>query len=105
MTSDDGFMVRGQIRRNSRPLAHAVVRAFHRELRHEDLLGETTTDAEGRYKVSYSAERFQRGEKDGPNLVVRVGDGTRPLAESPVLFHAQAVETVDLVATDVQEAE
>jgi hypothetical protein len=104
-TTSDFRAVRGRVRRNDRPLAGVLVRAFDREFRHEDLLGEATTDAEGRYEINYSGERFQHGEKDGPNLVVRVGDGTRPLAASPVLFHAQAVETVDLVAPDVQETE
>src|SRR3954470_10989526 len=98
MAPDNSRMVRGQVFRNGGPLAGVVVRAFGRELRSETLLGEAATDADGRYQINYVDGRAQSANDAGPNLVVRVGNGTEPLVSSPILFRAQDAETVDLVA-------
>ena len=46
---DQSFTVNGQVRSAAmQPLVNHIVRAFDKDLRHEELLGEATTDAQGR---------------------------------------------------------
>jgi peptidoglycan hydrolase-like protein with peptidoglycan-binding domain len=67
------MVVRGRVRQpDGSPLAGALVRAFDKDLRSEELLGEVTTDEAGRYEVTYTAEQFRRAEKDSADLHVRV---------------------------------
>lgn len=59
-----GFIVKGRIRQaNKSPLVNGVVRAFDKDLRSEQLLGEACTDKEGRYEISYTRAQFRRAEK------------------------------------------
>lgn len=96
------FLVRGQIHRDGRPFTGGLVRVFDRDMRSEELLGESATDAEGRYEFTYTADQFARAEKERADLRVSVltVDG-RELKSSPVLFNAARSETVDLhIETD-----
>lgn len=102
-----GFIIQGQVLLpNGTPYAGVTVRAVDRDLRSEQPLGSSTTDAEGRYSISYTAAQFSRAEKKGADLIVRVvsSDG-QVLAASPIRFHASDVETIDLQVNqaDVQE--
>lgn len=55
------FRVVGRVRHaDGQPAVRVGVRAFDRDLRREQLLGESTTDPAGRYHVAYSPERFLR---------------------------------------------
>jgi hypothetical protein len=92
------FVVKGTIRQTSGEVyGGAIVRAFDRDLRSEQLLGETKSDRAGYYQITYTAEQFQQAEKGSADLVVRVFDATGALqVESPTIFNAQAVEVVDL---------
>src|SRR5207249_3337348 len=75
-----------------------------KDLRHEDLLGETTTDQTGSYEIWYSDHQFRRPDKRRADLVVRAyaphgpasGEEERLLAESSVIFGAQTIEKVRL---------
>ena len=69
------------------------VTGFNRLLRDERILGEATTSAEGRYRITYSASEVPEGRV---NLVVRAEYGGVTV-ESPVLFGAGSEEEVDLV--------
>ncbi|MGH7528395.1 MAG: carboxypeptidase regulatory-like domain-containing protein, partial [Gemmatimonadales bacterium] len=91
-------IVRGRVsHQDGRPLVNGVVRAFDRDLRREEPLGETTPDAAGRYEIHYGKDRFARAEKEGADLVVRAfGADRRELAVSPVLFNAPMTAEVDL---------
>ncbi len=92
--------VRGQVRTaDGRPLKGHLVRAFDKDLRNEELLGETKTDNAGRYEIGYSPERFRRAEKASADLIVRALDAQGTVvAESSILFNAEPQATVDLVA-------
>ena len=96
------FVVQGTVRfADGRPVVGVLVRASDKDLRREELLGEATTDRDGRYAITYTAQQFRRAEKDHADL--RVGAYTqagREMASSPVRFNAAADETVDLVAGD-----
>ncbi len=92
------YRVRGRVRHaDGSPLAGSIVRAFDKDMRSEQALGETTTDAEGQYEIGYTGEQFARAEKKSADLIVRVLSAAGlPLAESSVLFNAPVVATVDL---------
>ena len=83
---------------DGRPVADAVVHAFHKNLRTEAPLGEGMSDRAGRYSITYTAEDLGRAEKGRANLVVRVFDTSNTLlAESPIRFQAQVAETINLI--------
>src|SRR5215212_7730230 len=95
------FAVAGQVKlQNGQPADGLLVRAFDRDLRREELLGEATTGQDGRYTIDYSDDMFTRAEKNSADLVVRAyaPDGAL-LGESPVRFNAQAQEVVDLTVS------
>jgi hypothetical protein len=92
------FVVRGVVAgSDGRPLPDVAVNVVDRDLRHEQRLGDTRTDADGRYEVEYSAGQFRRAEKGRADLVVAaLGAGDALLARSPILFNAPAEATIDL---------
>jgi peptidoglycan hydrolase-like protein with peptidoglycan-binding domain len=49
-----------------------TVRAFDRDLRSEQLLGEAVTNANADYEISYTAEQFRRSDKRTADLFLRV---------------------------------
>ena len=82
---------------DGRLAAAAMVIAFDKDLRSEQLLGETETDANGKYEIGYSSSQFKRAEKSA-DLIVRVfGPKAELLSESPVVFNAQPTETVNVL--------
>ena len=93
------FIVRGRVlHAGGRSPVGATLRAFDRDLRREEPLGEAKPDAGGRYEITYSRDRFTRAEKENADLVLRVlGPDDRELAVSEVLFNAP--EEVDLDIT------
>jgi hypothetical protein len=89
--------VLGQIlRADGFPLKGLRVRAFSKELRHEDLLGEAVTDEEGRYEIRYGLHAPDAGTQK-LNLFIRVyDDEMQALAVSAIVFNAGAEETINL---------
>lgn len=78
--------------------AKMVVRAYDRDLRSEELLGDATTDKDGRYKIDYAAHVGSKQEFGTVDLVVRVFDAKdEVLAESAIRFNAGDRTTIDLV--------
>jgi hypothetical protein len=77
-----------------RPAVDVVVRAHDRDLRAEELLGETRTGTDGRYSIGYTAQSFARAEKAAADLVVRVFDANGEMLHEPaaedVIFNAAA---------------
>jgi peptidoglycan hydrolase-like protein with peptidoglycan-binding domain len=93
------FVVRGHVRKaDGSPLIEAIVRAFDKDLRHEERLGEAVTDGSGRYEIAYTAAQFRRAEKKRADLIVRVfGKQDQELIASDILFNAQTEEMVNLM--------
>ncbi|MBC1195383.1 PA14 domain-containing protein,virulence plasmid 28 protein [Microcystis aeruginosa BLCCF158] len=94
-------MVRGRVFTSDRtPISGIRVRAFDHDVRSEDFLGETTTNADGYYEIRYTAEQFRRSENErgGADLIVRVYDAQgQVIATSPTINNAKAEETIDIV--------
>ena len=93
------FLVRGQvIYKAGLPIEGVTVRAVHKELRRELLLGEATSDATGRFEIYYGNARIPRPEQ-GVDLLVRAyrrGDDGQAavIGDWPVIFGARRVEKV-----------
>jgi hypothetical protein len=102
------FHVLGLIRHpNDTPGVGLTVRAFDRDLRSEELLGEASTDKQGYYRISYTRDQFARAEKDAADLFLRVFRGTDGLYDPPIdatVFNAPslAIINVDLASGDKQ---
>ncbi len=84
------FVVKGEVRQTNGDIyAGATVRAFNKNLRNEDWLSETKTNAAGHYEIRYSAEQFRGSNEKEADLIVRVFDDTgNVLVASPVFFDA-----------------
>ena len=98
---DTPFVVKGRVTlSDGSPFAGGLVRAFDKDLRSRQPLGDTHTDRNGAYHIEYSREQFTRAEKDGADLVVEVSRETKVgeefLVGSNVLFNAPPVATVNL---------
>lgn len=102
ITEDDMFTVFGQITRsNGEPASGVTVRAYDRDLRSRQLLGEATTDEAGEYEITYTRDQFRRTEKERADLVLRVFNpvGTELDVETDrdgTIFNAEPEERVDL---------
>jgi len=92
---------------NGKPVQHAIVKALDRDLRTAQLLGDTNTDAAGRYEIIYGREQSTRAEKDTADLEVHVFDdkGTL-LVQSATVFNAPAdIEISLLLPADARLSE
>lgn len=97
------FVVRGHVTGASKD---RVVRAYDKDFRSEELLGESSIDPQGNYEIRYDAALFQRAEKGTADLRVAVcGPGGRELVSSDILFNAGPETTIDLTAGPESEYE
>ena len=94
------WLVHGRITyKDGQPAARVIVRVFDRDVAHETRLGETATNAEGCYSLSYAESAFRRtpAERGGPELLLRVfGQDLMLLGQSKILRNAPADATLDL---------
>ena len=97
---DKPFLVEGAVRDISGDgLGGYLIRAYDKDMRHEQLLGESTSGFQGRYKITYTRNQFQRAEKKSADLVVRAYDSDDPdliVGTSEVLFNARRIEEINL---------
>ncbi|HEY6409502.1 MAG TPA: hypothetical protein VIY29_18745 [Ktedonobacteraceae bacterium] len=79
------------------PLDGATVQAFDRDLRSEELLGNTLTQA-GHYEIRYTQSKIRKAEKDTADLVVKVLDATgTELYKTPVQHNVPDEVEVNIV--------
>ncbi len=103
--SDTGktvYFVRGTVLNpNGKPFAGGLVRAFDRDLRSEQLLGEARTDAQGGYEIRYPADQFLQAEADSADLAVKVFSARGELLYEPdaseILYNAPVEAVVDII--------
>jgi hypothetical protein len=93
------YTVKGTVRFfDGFPAVGVIVSAFDRDLRSEQVLGQSQTNSLGGYQIDYGADRFLRAEKANADLVVRTFAASgSSLVASPVLFNAPIVAEVDIV--------
>ncbi|TVQ06948.1 MAG: hypothetical protein EA361_18945 [Bacteroidetes bacterium] len=101
------FMVSGTVYLDDgRPLPGVLVRAYDKDMRSEEILGEILTDKQGNYQIVYYEHQFSRAEKGTADLIIRVYSPQALLAESPdILFNAPPHAVIDIyVPADYQKA-
>lgn len=85
---------------SGKPLEGLRVRAYDKDLVFDDDLGETTTDAAGRFEISYTDVQFRDLEETEPDLYLRVydADGSQLLysSEKAVRRSALMLEEFDI---------
>src|SRR5262245_37161814 len=105
------FIVIGRITETGgRSIVGATVKVLDRDLRSEQLLGETVTNAEGIYEIKYADDMFRRAEKRVADLVIRVSSqegipltlkeiqsNGATLPAPAIIFNAPAEAHIDLV--------
>ena len=88
------------------PTPNLKVSALDRDLRTEQVVGDGTTDENGKYRIVYSSDSWSAAEHGTADLVVRAFDATGAmLAESGVRFNAGPSEVIDLVVPIAQPPE
>jgi Tc toxin complex TcA C-terminal TcB-binding domain/Neuraminidase-like domain/Salmonella virulence plasmid 28.1kDa A protein len=79
------------------PAPATSVSAFDRDLRSEELLGQSQTDRTGAYRIGYSDAQFRKLESGSADLVVKaLAANGSVLAASAVLFNAPPQAVIDL---------
>jgi hypothetical protein len=99
LAAPDQFVVHGQITyANGAGAKGMLVRAYDKDLRSEQLLGEASTALDGAYSISYSYSKFALAEAGTADLRISVcnADG-REIASSPIRFNAKTDETINVV--------
>src|SRR5690606_9489276 len=92
------YTVKGTVRFfDGFPAGGIIVSAFDRDLRSEQVLGQSQTNRQGNYQIQYSESQFGRAEQRNADLVVKAlaMDGSL-LAASPILFNASLTAEVNL---------
>jgi hypothetical protein len=96
------FVVKGQVvHSDGQPVVGSLVRAFDRDLRSEELLGEAKTDEDGHYEISYTAGKLLRKKKSANLRISACTEDGREIVTSKVIFGAGPEETIDLVIDGV----
>lgn len=92
-----------------KPLPQVIVRVFDKDLRHEEPLGDSTTDAEGKYRIEYEPIPPRAEGIPTADVIVRAyqrtAKGEVALATSRVRFQASANEQVDVIVGEQQWSE
>lgn len=103
-TGPRSYRVLGTVRHpNGQAARKLTVRAFDRDLRQEQALGETAVDGHGFYQIVYTDEQFRGAESGNADLLMRVFDGQRMLYDTPIekiVFNAPAVTVIDIDLVD-----
>jgi len=93
----DQYVVAGKVTQDDEPVLGVTVRAFDVDLQSTQDLGESQTDAEGRYRITYPATAFQRTERASADVLVQVFDeaGVR-IGQSSIEYNVGSKATVDV---------
>jgi len=93
------WIVRGRVvHARTGPIQAAVVNAAHKGLRTTTPLGKSTTDAQGLFQITYSAEELLKLGKQKADLEITVHDARgAELVGAQIVFHAPATVKVDFV--------
>lgn len=105
LANDGAYIVRGRVT-GALPASGVLVRAFDKDIRSEELLGECSPGSDGQYEIRYGRSDFARGEKpgSGAELRMRVFSGSEQLPATPTAlngpYNAPQVTVIDLDVVD-----
>lgn len=93
------FVVKGRVAHaDGKPFTNNLVRLYDRDLRSEELLGESKTDEHGHHEIDYGHKKFWGAEKVAADLRVCAYDQDGcEVVSSVILGNAGANRTVDLI--------
>ncbi|MDX2072073.1 MAG: neuraminidase-like domain-containing protein [Haliscomenobacter sp.] len=99
--TSQSYILSGRITdQQNQPLEGVIVLAFDQDPKTPaNLLGQaTTTDAEGKYTISFTEKDFKVGgvESGGPDVFIRVYEGEELMGESPVKRNSKKTIKIDL---------
>ncbi len=84
-----------------KPVKNANVKAFDRDLRTLQLLGDSTIDTAGHYEIKYDRQKFVRSEKDSADLEIHVFDDKDALlVKSETAFNVPDKIEINLTLPD-----
>ena len=85
---------------SGKPLQGLRIRAFDKDLIFDDKLGDTLTDAAGKFEISYTEAHFRDLDETEPDVYIRIYDGSGKkllyTTEKAVRRNAQIVERFDV---------
>src|SRR5258706_2182024 len=92
------YSISGTVRNQyQKPLVNAMVRAFDKDIRSEQTLGEAPTNDQGFYEIVYSQDRFADTDKQAADVLLRLYDAAgKLLKETEVHYNAPAELTIDI---------
>lgn len=89
-STEEKFIVKGTIHKvDGSPLPGVVVRAFDRDLRKKELLGEQDTNVQGFFEIGYTRAQFSRMEKAQADIYLELYDPDKKTVISPVTFESE----------------
>ncbi|MEL7357774.1 MAG: carboxypeptidase-like regulatory domain-containing protein [Cyanobacteria bacterium J06560_6] len=98
------FVVTGRIldQETGAGLPNVKVKAFDYDRQEDDLLGTVVTDADGFYRLEYSAEQFQERGENSPEVYIQALDeNEETIFESPKSFNLRAGPVTTLSDTRI----
>ncbi|MEK6675311.1 MAG: neuraminidase-like domain-containing protein [Planctomycetota bacterium] len=94
----EGFIVRGTVTNSDgQPLSGAIVRAFDRDMRKDQWVGENVTNILGQFVISYGPSQFATGDvptASAPSLIVRAFVGDQQIGNDVTRKPAERVEII-----------
>jgi len=89
-STEEKFIVKGTIHKaDGSPLPGVVVRAFDRDLRKKELLGEQDTNVQGFFEIGYTRAQFSRMEKAQADISLELYAPDKKTVISPVTFESE----------------
>src|SRR5680860_1534096 len=80
------------------PMPKVLVKAYDKDLRTAQKLGEVITDKNGQYLIKYTTSKFSRAEKKKADIFIvvsKTGRGSKEMGRSAVHFNATSEFTID----------
>src|SRR5215831_15253114 len=92
------YSISGTVRNQYQQLmAGVLVRAFDKDIRSEQTLGETRTNEQGFYEIYYSPENFAYTDKQAADVLLRLYDANGTLLkQTDVYYNASVQLTIDI---------
>src|SRR4030095_857301 len=98
ISTNGRYSISGTVRNQYQlPMNGAMVRAFDKDIRSEQSLGEASTNEQGFYQIYYSQENFAYTDKRAADVLLRLYDAEgKLLKETGIYYNASAELKVDI---------
>jgi len=102
ISTDSHYSISGTVRNQyQQPMRGALVRAFDKDIRSEQTLGEASTNEQGFYQILYSREKFAITDQLAADVLLRLYDAEgKLLKETDIHYNAPAELKIDISLSD-----